>query len=94
MSIIEKAVGNLNPNSSVGIQVGRKMNGIKRKNDRASEPSYDMVEIDRMGLRSHGIDWDKSSSTLQEFKKIKRPLLNNIVSGVQLTDRNNLLCII
>lgn len=81
MSIIEKAVENLNSNSSVGMQVGRKMNGVRRKNGRAAAPSYEMVEIDRASLRSHGVDWDKSSATLQEFKKIKRPLLNNMVGG-------------
>ncbi|MDW3095270.1 MAG: AAA family ATPase [Gammaproteobacteria bacterium] len=79
MSIIEKAVGNLNSNSSVGMQVGRKMNGVKRKKRHAAAPSYDMVEIDQVGLRSHGIDWDKSSSSMQEFQKIKRPLLNNMI---------------
>jgi protein-tyrosine kinase len=81
VSIIEKAVENLNSNSSVGMQVGRKMNGVRRKNGRAAAPSYEMVEIDRASLRSHGVDWDKSSATLQEFKKIKRPLLNNMVGG-------------
>tara|TARA_R110002096_G_scaffold181301_8_gene358872 strand:- start:19 stop:864 length:846 start_codon:yes stop_codon:yes gene_type:complete len=81
VSIIEKAVGNLNPNSSVGVQMGRKMNGVRRKNGRAVAPSYEMVEIDRVSLKSHGIDWDKSSNTLQEFKKIKRPLLNNMLGG-------------
>ncbi len=74
MSIIEKAVENLTTNASVNMHVGlgRKVNG---KN---IPPSYQMVEIDRVGLKSHGVDWDKSSSTLQEFKKIKRPLLNNL----------------
>ena len=85
MSIIEKAVGNLNSNSSVGMQVGRKMNGVRRKNGRAAAPSYQMVEIDRASLGSHGVDWDKSSATLQEFKKIKRPLLNKIQLLLGLT---------
>ena len=83
MSIIEKAVGNLNTNSSVGMQMGRKMNGVRRKKGRAAVPSYEMVELDRASLKSHGVDWDKSSTTLQEFKKIKRPLLNNMVGRSQ-----------
>ena len=86
MSIIEKAVGNLTSNSSEGRQAGRKINGVRRKNGRAVAPSYEMVEIDRIGLQSHGVDWDKSSSTLQEFKKIKRPLLNNMISVNQNPD--------
>ena len=81
MSIIEKAVGNLDSNPSIGMQMGRKMNGARRKKGRAAAPSYDMVEIDQAGLRSHGIDWDKSSSSMQEFQKIKRPLLNNMIGG-------------
>ncbi|MFK8028205.1 MAG: AAA family ATPase [Gammaproteobacteria bacterium] len=83
MSIIEKAVGNLDTNSSIGMQVGRKMNGVRRHNGRAAAPSYDMVEIDRVGLSANGLEWDKTSATLQEFKKIKRPLLNNMVGEHQ-----------
>ena len=60
------------------VGVGRKMNGKAMRGQAA--PSYEMVEIDRVGLRTHGIDLDKTSSTLQEFKKIKRPLLNNLLS--------------
>jgi capsular exopolysaccharide synthesis family protein len=59
------------------------MNGVRRKKGRAAAPSYDMVEIDRVGLKAHGVDWDKTSATLQEFKKIKRPLLNNMIGRHQ-----------
>ena len=80
MSIIEKAVGNLTTNASVNVQVGsgRRMNGKNSLRGKNDLPSYQTVEIDRVGLRSHGVDWDKGSGTLQEFKKIKRPLLNNL----------------
>ena len=77
MSIIEKAVGNLDSNPSIGMQMGRKMNGVKRKKGHAAAPSYEMVEIDQVGLRSHGIDWDKSSSSMQEFQKIKQRILDD-----------------
>lgn len=79
MSIIEKAVGNIaTSTSNVHMGAGRRVNGNSmRKNNPA--PSYQTVELDRVALRSHGVDWDKGSSTLQEFKKIKRPLLNNLL---------------
>ncbi len=79
MSIIEKAVGNIatsTPNMHIG--TGRRMNGNSMRKNNAT-PSYQTVELDRVALRSHGVDWDKGSSTLQEFKKIKRPLLNNLL---------------
>ena len=84
MSIIEKAVGSISSNTSAGMYtgVGRRMNGASTMRGGYSAPSYELAEIDRVGLRSHGIDWDKGSNTLQEFKRIKRPLLNNITSPV------------
>ena len=81
MSIIEKAVGNIatNASNSMHMGVGRRVNGKSmRKKD--AIPSYPTVEIDRVALKSHGVDWEKGSATLQEFKKIKRPLLNNLLS--------------
>ncbi len=83
MSIIEKAVGNISNSQSAGMYtgVGRRMNGSNPLRGGYNAPSYELVEIDRIGLRSHGVDWDKGSSTLQEFKKIKRPLLNNIMAS-------------
>ena len=79
MSIIEKAVGNIATGASnMHVGMGRRVNGnAARKNN---IPSYQTVDIDRVALRSHGVDWEKGSSTLQEFKKIKRPLLNNLLA--------------
>lgn len=80
MSIIEKAVGNIATGASTNMHVGvgRRVNGkAMRKNN--AMPSYKTVDIDRVALKSHGVDWEKGSATLQEFKKIKRPLLNNLL---------------
>jgi len=79
VSIIEKAVGNIATNTpNVHMGAGRRVNGNSMRKNNAV-PSYQTVELDRVALRSHGVDWDKGSSTLQEFKKIKRPLLNNLL---------------
>ena len=89
MSIIEKAVGNLNTNASAGgMHAGnrRKLNGTDSLRNKQIAYKYQEVEIDQVGLRSHSIELDKTSSTAYEFKKIKRPLLDNLVAGGNLND--------
>lgn len=85
MSIIEKAVntieGGSSPDSTGDVRPGLH-GGYGPSRGRGQEVSYQRVELDRVGLRSHGVEleWDNSSPTVQEFKQIKRPLLNNLLS--------------
>lgn len=78
MSVIEKAVGNLTTGAGARVGVGRRINGRKGSRKIPSMPSYETIEVDKIGLKTHGVDSDNNSDTLHEFKKIKRPLLNNL----------------
>ncbi len=86
MSIIEKAVNSIgagpSPEASDKVKAGfNKAYGSSGHTNGPGKDSFQLVEIDKVGLKSHGIDcWDKTSPTLQEFKRIKRPLLNNLIS--------------
>ena len=78
MSIIEKAVNTLEDGKaarSLNSRSGRGLNGGS-----ADHENYELVEIDEVSLRSHGVEWEKTSPTVQEFKKIKRPILNNLLA--------------
>ena len=80
MSVIEKAVGNLN--SGLNMRSGvRPNNGARKRNmrNKGVVPSYETIQVDKDSLKSHGIDWAHNSGTMIEFKKIKRPLLNNLM---------------
>ncbi len=79
MSVIEKAVGNLASGAGAHVGVGRRATGRKGSRKKASMPSYETIEVDKIGLKTHGVDADSNSDALHEFKKIKRPLLNNLL---------------
>lgn len=80
MSVIEKAVGNLNTNTNVHTSIVPGRKGSKATRNYGATASYENIDVDKASLRAHGIDWDNKSDTLLEFKKIKRPLLNNLLS--------------
>ena len=85
MSIIEKAVNTMEGGSSLespgDMRAGLNGGYGPSARNRGKEVNYETVELDKIGLRSHGVDWDKTSQTLLEFKHIKRPLLNNLLSN-------------
>lgn len=81
MSVIEKAVGNLTSGIAEHAGVGRRINGRKGGlRNKVKTPSYETAKIDKAALKNHGVDSDNNSDTLHEFKKIKRPLLNNLLT--------------
>ena len=85
MSIIEKAVntieGGTSPDSSGDVRPGLNGGYGPSGRSRGQQVSYQAVKLDQIGLKSHGVDWDGTSQTQQEFKQIKRPLLNNLLSN-------------
>lgn len=85
MSIIEKAVntieGGASPEAHGDVRSGLSGGYGPSNRARGQQVSYQTVELDQIGLRSHGVDWDGTSPAQQEFKQIKRPLLNNLLSS-------------
>ena len=85
MSIIEKAVNTMDTGAPLdqnsGLRAGLNQGVASSGRNRAQEENYPFVELDKVGLRSHGIDWEKNSSTVLEFKQIKRPLIKNLLSN-------------
>lgn len=70
----------LDSNGEGRVGLNREYGGMPSSRSRGQEVNYQKVELDQIGLKAHGVDWDSTSQTLQEFKQIKRPLLNNLLS--------------